>query len=277
MSCLFVVGLPIGNLQDITLRALEVLRKVKYVACEDTRSFKKLINYYKLGEKKLISLHKNNEKKRVNQILELLKKGNEVALVSESGTPLLSDPGAFLVKSVYENCIKIVPIPGVSALTCALSVSGIFLNKGFIFLGFLPRKVIEKEKLLINLPKDMPFVIFEAPHRFKRTLKELLKILGNRKCFLARELTKVYEELIWSDFETLLKREEFLGEITLIIMPEENDFLEKNSNKETLVFIENLKKEFQTLRAQGFKLKESVKLLAKKYKLSSKELYQLFS
>ncbi|MCS7278772.1 MAG: 16S rRNA (cytidine(1402)-2'-O)-methyltransferase [Thermodesulfobacteriaceae bacterium] len=278
MSCLFVVGLPIGNLKDITLRALEVLKRVRYVVCEDTRSFKKLINYYQLGEKNLISFYKNIEKKRIPKILELLKKGEEVALVSEAGTPLLSDPGALLVKEVYQNRIKIVPVPGVSALTCALSVSGIFLEKGFLFLGFLPRKKLEKIKLLSKVPIDLPLVIFEAPHRFKKTLKELLEILGNRKCFLARELTKIYEELTWSDFKSLLEREEFLGEITLIIMPEENSFLKTDLiNIKDGELLEVIKKEFELLKNQGFKLKERIKLLAQKYGLSSKELYQLFS
>lgn len=278
MSCLFVVGLPIGNLQDITLRALEVLKKVKYIACEDTRSFKKLINYYQLGVKKLVSLYKDNEKKRANKILELLKEGEEVALVSESGTPLLSDPGAFLVKKAYETGIKVVPIPGVSALTCALSVSGISLERGFHFLGFLPRKKSEKEKLLKTLPQSVPWVIFEAPHRFKKTLKELLDILGNRKCFLARELTKVHEELLWCDLKTLLEKDKFLGEITLIIIPNEKEAcLTKNYFLKEEVLLEKVKKEFIELKNQGFKLKESIKFLSKKYRIPSKKLYQLFS
>lgn len=278
MSCLFVVGLPIGNLKDITLRALEVLKRVRYVVCEDTRSFKKLINYYQLGEKNLISFYKNTEKKRIPKILELLKKGEEVALVSEAGTPLLSDPGALLVREVYQNRIKIVPVPGVSALTCALSVSGIFLEKGFLFLGFLPRKKSEKIKLLSKVSVDLPLVIFEAPHRFKKTLRELLEILGNRKCFLARELTKIYEELTWSDFKSLLEREEFLGEITLIIMPEKNSFSKTDFiNIKNGELLEVIKKEFELLKSQGFRLKERIKLLAQKYGLSSKELYRLFS
>ncbi|RKX59885.1 MAG: 16S rRNA (cytidine(1402)-2'-O)-methyltransferase, partial [Thermodesulfobacteriota bacterium] len=157
------------------------------------------------------------------------------------------------------------------ALTCALSVSGIVLNKGFIFLGFLPRKKVEQKKLLEKLPSEFPLVFFESPHRIKRTLKNLLEILGNRKCFLARELTKIHEELLWSDLETLSQREEFIGEITLIIMPEDT------SKKEKTEIIEkemNLKKEIEKLKNQGLKDKEIAKNLAQKFKISAKEIYK---
>ncbi|PMP93715.1 MAG: 16S rRNA (cytidine(1402)-2'-O)-methyltransferase, partial [Thermodesulfobacterium geofontis] len=204
---LYVVALPIGNLKDITFRALEVLKSVEYIVCEDTRSFKKLINHYQLGEKKLISFYKDVEKKKTEKLIEILEKGEDVALVSEAGTPGISDPGANLIKLAYERKIKVIPIPGVSALTCALSVSGINLNKGFIFLGFLPRKKAEQKEILENLPKDLPFIIFEAPHRISKTLKNLLEILGNRNCFLARELTKMHEELLWTTLKDLSQRE----------------------------------------------------------------------
>ncbi|RLG11156.1 16S rRNA (cytidine(1402)-2'-O)-methyltransferase [Candidatus Pacearchaeota archaeon] len=268
---LFVVSLPIGNLKDITLRALEVLKETKYITCEDTRSLRKILNYYQLKGKKLISLYKDIEKERVDKVIKILLSGKDVVLVSEAGTPLISDPGAYLVKEAYNQRIKIVPIPGASALTCALSVSGIVLNKGFIFLGFLPRKKVEQKKLLERLPSEFPLVFFESPHRIKKTLKNLLEILGNRKCFLARELTKIHEELLWSDLETLSQREEFVGEITLIIMPEDT------SKKEKTEIIEkemNLKKEIEKLKNQGLKDKEIAKNLAQKFKISAKEIYK---
>ncbi|PMP66234.1 MAG: 16S rRNA (cytidine(1402)-2'-O)-methyltransferase [Thermodesulfobacterium geofontis] len=263
---LYVVALPIGNLKDITFRALEVLKSVEYIVCEDTRSFKKLINHYQLGEKKLISFYKDVEKKKTEKLIEILEKGEDVALVSEAGTPGISDPGANLIKLAYERKIKVIPIPGVSALTCALSVSGINLNKGFIFLGFLPRKKAEQKEILENLPKDLPFIIFEAPHRISKTLKNLLEILGNRNCFLARELTKMHEELLWTTLKDLSQREEFLGEITLIIMPEDKEFAEK-------VDLQKIKNEVEELKAKGLKVKEIAKSLAKKYNLSAKFLY----
>ncbi|MDF2954139.1 MAG: 16S rRNA C1402methylase RsmI [Thermodesulfobacterium sp.] len=265
---LYVIALPIGNLKDITLRALEVLKSVKYIACEDTRSLKKLINYYQLGTKKLISLYKDVEKKKTEKILALLEKGSDVAFVSEAGTPVISDPGAYLIRLAHERGIKVIPVPGVSALTCALSVSGISLDKGFIFLGFLPRKKSEQKEILEKLPKDLPIVIFEAPHRMSKTLKNLLEILGNRKCFLARELTKIHEELLWTDLKNLSEREEFLGEITLIIMPE-------NQKKIQEIDWQIIKNEIKKLKSQGLKSKEVAKILAKKYNLSAKILYNL--
>ncbi|MBO8144573.1 MAG: 16S rRNA (cytidine(1402)-2'-O)-methyltransferase [Thermodesulfobacterium sp.] len=265
---LYVISLPIGNLKDITFRALEVLKSVEYVACEDTRSFKKLINHYQLGKKKLISLYKDVEKKKEKKLIEFLETGKDIALVSEAGTPGISDPGSSLIKLAYEREIKIVPIPGVSALTCALSVSGISLDKGFVFLGFLPRKKSEQKEVLEKLPKDLPIIIFEAPHRMSKTLKNLLEILGNRKCFLARELTKIHEELLWTDLKNLSEREEFLGEITLIIMPE-------NQKKIQEIDWQKIKKEAKKLKSQGLKNREIAKTLAKKYNLSAKILYNL--
>ena len=263
---LYVVGVPIGNLGDITLRALEILKNVEIIASEDTRSVKKLLTHYGCGPKKLISLYKDVEIERSHKVLKLLEEGKDVALTSEAGCPLISDPGAYLVREAHKRGIKVVPIPGVSALTCALSASGVDLSFGFLFLGFLPRKKAEQRKVLENLPKNLPIVIFESPHRISKTLKNLLESLGNRKCFLARELTKMHEELLWTDLKTLSERESFLGEITLIIMPEET------IKKEGISF-ETVQKEANKLREKGLKLKEIVKILSKKYNVSSKNLY----
>ena len=265
---LYIVSLPIGNLKDITLRALEVLKSVKYIVCEDTRSLKKLINYYQFGTKKTISLYKGIEKKKAEKVLALIEKGLDVAFVSEAGTPGISDPGAYLIRLAHERGIKVISVPGASALTCALSVSGINLDKGFIFLGFLPRKKSEQKEILENLPKNLPIVIFEAPHRMSKTIKTLLEILGNRKCFLARELTKIHEELLWTDLKSLSEREKFLGEITFIIMPENQEKVQK-------VDWQIIKNEIKKLKSQGLKSKEIAKILAKKYNLSAKILYNL--
>ncbi len=264
---LYVVSLPIGNLKDITLRALEILKNIKFIACEDTRSLKKILNYYKCESKKLISLYRDVEKKKSEKILELLKRGEDVVLVSEAGTPGISDPGAYIINLAHKNRIKIEPIPGPSAITCALSVSGIVLDRGFIFLGFLPKKLEEQKNLLSNLPNNFPIILFISPHQMKKTLKNLLKILGNRECFLARELTKLHEELLWTNLEELEKRENFLGEITLIIMPE------KILDKELKINWDILKKEVQRLKSQGFKTKEMSKCLSKKFNLPLKIVY----
>lgn len=267
---LYVVALPIGNLKDITLRALEVLKEVDLVLTEDTRSFKKLLNFYQLPKKELLSFYKEVEAQKEEKVITLLKEGKKIALCSEAGTPLISDPGARLIRRAHLEGIKVEPVPGPSSLTAALSVSGLDLSKGFIFLGFLPKKEKEIEKRLKSLPTELPLVIFLPPHRFTKTIKILRKILGERTAFLARELTKLHEELIWAKLSELENKESLRGEITLIIEGEEvKPEPEKPSEKELL-------EEFKELTKQGLKLKEIAKLLSKKYGLSAKELYQRF-
>ncbi|HCE80331.1 MAG TPA: 16S rRNA (cytidine(1402)-2'-O)-methyltransferase, partial [Thermodesulfobacterium commune] len=249
---LYVVGVPIGNLGDITLRALEILKNTEIIVSEDTRSIRKLLTHYGCGPKKLISLYKDVEVERTHKVLKLLEEGKEVVLTSEAGCPLISDPGAYLVREAHRRGIKIVPVPGVSALTCALSASGVDLSSGFIFLGFLPRKKTEQKKVLENLPENFPLIIFESPHRMEKTAKNLLEILGNRECFLARELTKFHEELTWTDLQTLANREKFLGEITLIILPQPKTE-EKPLVKKKLA---GIKKRIKELKKEGLKPKE---------------------
>lgn len=272
---LYVVGLPIGNLKDITLRALEVLKQVNIVVCEDTRSIRKLLTYYGCGSKKLISLYKGVELERSAKVITLLEEGNEIALVSEAGSPLIFDPGAYLVYEAHKKGIKVIPIPGASALCCALSVSGIDLKKGFIFLGFLPRSKTEQKEILKHLTSDLPLVIFESPHRMAKTVKNLLEILGNRECFLARELTKMHEELLWTDLLALSKRENFIGEITLIVMPEQKEKKEKSQTSSRPRFGLTIKRRIKELRAQQLKPREIAKLIAKEFNLPAKDVYSL--
>ncbi|MDN5380468.1 MULTISPECIES: 16S rRNA (cytidine(1402)-2'-O)-methyltransferase [Thermodesulfobacterium] len=270
---LYVVGVPIGNLGDITLRALEVLKNTEIIVSEDTRSIRKLLTHYGCGPKKLISLYKDVEVERTHKVLKLLEEGKEVVLTSEAGCPLISDPGAYLVREAHRRGIKIVPVPGVSALTCALSASGVDLSSGFIFLGFLPRKKTEQKKVLENLPENFPLIIFESPHRMEKTAKNLLEILGNRECFLARELTKFHEELTWTDLQTLANREKFLGEITLIILPQPKTE-EKPLVKKKLA---GIKKRIKELKKEGLKPKEMAKIIAEEYNIPVKEVYQLIA
>ncbi len=268
---LYVVALPIGNLKDITLRALEVLKEVDIVLTEDTRSFKKLERAYQLPKKELISFYKEVEAEKEEKIIKLLKEGKKIALCSEAGTPLLSDPGARLVKRAHLEGIKVEPVPGASAITAALSASGIDLSEGFIFLGFLPRKEREIKEKLDKLPKNMPLVIFIPPHRFAKTLEMLLKILGDRSAFFAREITKMHEELLFTSLSELAKRENLKGEITLIIEGKE----EKKRASYNLNLNKNIKKEIETLLKEGLKSKEISRELSKKYGVSSKEIYRL--
>lgn len=267
LGSLYVVALPIGNLQDITLRAIEVLKSVDLILTEDTRSFKKIERAYQIPSKKVVSFYKDVESNREEQIIEWLKAGKKIALCSEAGTPLLSDPGGKLIKRLYKEGIKVIPIPGASSLTTALSVSPIDLSHGFIFLGFLPRKESEVKAKLESLPPDMPFVLFIPPHRFKKTLNLLLKYLGEREVFLARELTKLHEELLYTPLSKLINREKIKGEITLIVGPA---LEERNLEK---VDLEEVKQEINKLKSSKLKPKEIVKILKKKYKISSKDLY----
>jgi 16S rRNA (cytidine1402-2'-O)-methyltransferase len=193
---LYVVATPIGNLKDVTLRALDVLKEVDVIAAEDTRVTSRLLNHYGITARKLIALHEHNEQRSVPRVLALLEGGSSVALTSDAGTPAFSDPGARLIKAVREAGHPVVPIPGPNAAATALSASGL-AGPQFVFYGFLPAKTGERQKALHALAA-YPFmlVFYEAPHRVMETVRDLSEILGgNRKLVIARELTKLFESV----------------------------------------------------------------------------------
>ncbi|HEY3135201.1 MAG TPA: 16S rRNA (cytidine(1402)-2'-O)-methyltransferase [Blastocatellia bacterium] len=214
---LYLVATPIGNLEDITLRALRVLKEVELIACEDTRHTRKLLAHYQIS-KPSISYHEHNETERSAELIARLEAGTNIALVSDAGTPLISDPGFRLVREAIDGGIQVVPIPGASALVAALSASGLPANE-FTFVGFLPaRRSARREKLkeLANLKSTL--VLYEAPHRIKETIADALAALGDRDCVLARELTKIHEQFVrapLSEIEIAQAR----GEMVLIIGP----------------------------------------------------------
>lgn len=214
---LYVVGTPIGNLEDITLRALKILKEVDAIICEDTK--KSLIILEKYGIKKnLLSYYKPKEKEKSEKILEMLEKGKNLALITDAGTPLISDPGAIIVSEAHKRNIKVVSVPGPSSVTSALSVSG-FIGDRFIFEGFLPKKRGEIEKRL-SLIKELPHtLVFFIPGRdLRNNLEFILKYLGNRKVCIARELTKYFEEIKIGYIEDILKYPgEIKGEVTLVV------------------------------------------------------------
>lgn len=218
---LFIVPTPIGNLEDITLRAIRILKEVDLIAAEDTRHTQKLLNHYEI-QTPLISYYREKEAQRGAEIIDILKKGQDVALVSDAGTPAISDPGAVLVQYAHENDIKIVPLPGPSALTTALSAAG-FGYTEFLFLGFLPSKKNQRRKSLSALfNSSYPLVLYESPHRISSLLEDAFNIFGNRQTFWARELTKKFEDLQRSDLQTLLERASSgknRGEFVFIICP----------------------------------------------------------
>lgn len=218
MSTLYLVATPIGNLGDITLRAIETLKQVSLIAAEDTRITQKLLNHYQI-QNRLISLYDQNESRRIPLLLEALQQG-DVALVSDSGTPALNDPGFELVNAAIQAGHKVSPIPGPCAPIAALVASGLPTDH-FLYLGFLPRKSSEL-KIAIEKVSSLPYtlVILEAPHRLIKTLTVLLQILGNRRVVVARELTKLYEEFWRGGLEQAIQHfsnNQPRGEITLLI------------------------------------------------------------
>ena len=217
---LYVCGTPIGNLQDITIRALDVFRNVDLIAAEDTRRTRKLLAHFEIPTK-TISYHEHNEFSRAPQLIEMIKEGKQVALVTDAGMPGISDPGAHLVDCALSNNLKVVSIPGPSAVITALSVSG-FSADEFTFVGFLPRKGKRREEALESLAQETRVaVIYESPYRLTRTLSDLVPVLGgDRKVVVTRELTKLHEEIIKGTLEEV--REEFSqrtvkGEITIVV------------------------------------------------------------
>ena len=220
-GCLYVVGTPIGNLEDITLRALRILKEVDLIACEDTRHTQKLLQHYDI-QKHLVSYHEHNELTRSPELLIKLEQGAKIALVSDAGMPLVSDPGYRLVTLCLRHKIPVVPIPGPSALLAALTACGL-PSEVFLFFGFLPARTGERRRALERLRlEDRTIILYEAPHRVEESVADALEILGDRAACLAREVTKVHEEFRRAKLSSLLeslKEKPVKGEITLLIGP----------------------------------------------------------
>ncbi|MBL7130314.1 MAG: 16S rRNA (cytidine(1402)-2'-O)-methyltransferase [Candidatus Omnitrophica bacterium] len=216
---LYIVATPIGNLADITLRALDVLRSVDLIACEDTRQTKKLLSRYQI-KKPLTSYYEHNKLSKGDYLIRLLKEGKTIALVSDSGTPGISDPGFHIVKLALENSIRVSPIPGACALTTALSVSGIPANR-FIFEGFLPIKAGPRKKKLLELSRHKKtIVLYESPYRFLRLLDEIKEVFGEIELTIAREVTKKFEEIKKGKIDFIIEyynNKKIKGEFVLIL------------------------------------------------------------
>jgi len=216
---LYIVSTPIGNREDITLRALRILKEVDLIAAEDTRHTSLLLRHYGI-QKPLTSHFEGNELKKRDFILSKLKKGDRIALVSDAGTPGISDPGFRLIQTAIENQIAVVPIPGPSAVIAALSVSGL-ASDAFLFKGFLPHKMKKRRDLLKELEDVRETLIFyESPHRISETIRDIYEVLGDREIVLTRELTKVYEEILRgkvSEIQNQTADRQLKGEITLVI------------------------------------------------------------
>ena len=216
LNALYIVSTPIGNLEDMTMRALEVLRGSDIILCEDTRRSIKLLNHYKI-KKKLISYHKFNEKKQTLNIIEYINQGKILSLVSDAGTPLLSDPGRILINHCIKNKIDIIPIPGVSSITTALSVSG--FDDKFIFYGFLPKTEGETSRVLSKLSAhEYTQIFFVSAQKINMYLKKFREFFGGRKIMIAKELTKIHESFYRNEIDKIrLFDKKLKGELTIVI------------------------------------------------------------
>ena len=268
---LYIVATPIGNLEDITLRALKILKEVDLIAAEDTRQTLKLLNHYEIN-KPLISYHRHNEDVKSDILIEKLKNGENIALVSDAGTPGICDPGEEVIKKAIDENIEVIPIPGACAMINALICSGIS-TKEFEFLGFLPlNKKLRKEKMDEIKNSNKTVIIYEAPHKMKSTLEDLKEILGNRNIVLARELTKIHEEFIRKNIDELLKNIDSLkGEMILII--EKNSEVKTDENKLNIL---SLDEHYKFYEKQGLNKKEIIKKIAKDRNLNKNEIYMYF-
>lgn len=265
---LYLVPVPIGNLRDITLRALEILQKVEIIAAEDTRITRSLLSHYQIKSGRLISLHKYNEKKRIPEILELLEQGKDIAVVSDAGSPGISDPASLLVQEAIDHQINIIPLPGATAIIPALTASG-FNTESFLFLGFLPlTNKHRKEKLALIKNSIHTVILYEAPHRIKRTLTELSEYIDNRRICLAREITKIYEEFIRGNIQDIITNFNIKEKGEFVIVIEGNMRSEQIDRTEINQYIEEL-------LGQGLSSKTIAQMVANRFRISANSAYSM--
>ena len=267
---LYVVATPIGNLEDISFRALRVLWEVDLIAAEDTRRTAKLLQHYSIRTP-TTSFHAHNEKRKQALLLNKLNKNQSIALVSDAGTPTISDPGALIVDAATESGIRVEVIPGPSAVITAISASGL-LSGAFTFVGFPPSRLKDRISWLNELEKDdRAIVFFESPHRIRTTLEQMQHIMSDRNIVIAREMTKIHEELVKGPISEVLSslKAKVKGEITVVISPRSKS-LKKNSPPTT----EQIWKEFRHLTEQiGLGKRASISRIAKSYNMKSRDIY----
>ena len=268
---LYVVATPIGNLEDVTLRALRVLREVSLIAAEDTRRTARLLQHYSISTR-TTSLHEHNERAKTPSLIARLVAGESIALVSDAGTPVVSDPGTHLVAQAHAAGIRVEPVPGPSAALAALSASGLPARE-FVFAGFPPNRSKARQTWLRDLAKDTRVLIFyEAPHRIRRTLEDMLQAFGDRRVVLGRELTKVHEELVVRPITEHLHGEfEERGEFTLIVEGQT-----KADEPTVSPEVDVVASDFGLLtNSGGFNRREAIRSLALRYGISTREVFAL--
>lgn len=272
---LYLVPTPIGNLEDMSFRAIRLLKEAALIAAEDTRNTKKLCNYFEI-KTPIVSYHEHNKESSGGKLVEKLKEGAKIALVSDAGMPTISDPGYELVTSALDQGLTVVPLPGANAALTALIASGL-PSQPFYFFGFLNRQRREKKKELELLKKQSATIIFyESPHRLKETLGAMLEILGNRRIVLCRELTKKYEEFIRGTIEeatSWANQGEIRGEFCLIVEGAEDQEEKKENWWENLTLEEHVK---HYIQVKNIPSKEAIKLTAKDRGMQKRDVYQAF-
>ena len=270
---LYVIATPIGNLEDITLRALRLLGEVDLIACEDTRHTRKLLAHYRIS-KPTLSYHEHNEHERAPELIDKLKSGMSIALVSDAGTPLVSDPGYALVQEAIAQGIQVVPVPGAAAFVAALAAAGLATGE-FYFAGFLPSKPSQRRARLAGLTGvNATLVFYEAPHRIKETLADARAVLGNRQCAVARELTKLHEEFLRGALDEVreaLQQRDVRGEIVLLVGPPSEDAAEAVDQESLGSIAEQVA---ALMRAEKLDQKTALKRVARARRLSKSEAYR---
>ena len=268
---LYLVGTPIGNLNDISPRAINILANVSLIACEDTRQTRKIMNKFSISNN-LVSFNKENSLKKISNLINYLKAGKSIALVSDAGMPGICDPGENLVRQVKSQGYDVICIPGACAAITALVSSGMPSSK-FVFEGFLPKKKVDREKILFEISKnEKTTIVYESPHRLKKFLRELLDFCGaEREILVARELTKKFEEHVVNRIDSTIdffKDKEVIGEITIVIRGIHKD-------KNEAINKSDLKKDLNELTKAGLSLSAASKYLAKKYGIKKNIIYNL--
>lgn len=270
-NALYVAATPIGNLSDITFRAVQILSEADYVICEDSRVTSKLLSCYNITEKKMIVYNDHCGLEVREKILNLLIQGASAVLVSDAGTPLISDPGHKLVQYLRQYGRKVIPLPGASAVTSALCASGLACDN-FLFLGFLPTTKIQRNNLLKSLPKNFTAVFFESANRVEASLEGILETLGNRRVALARELTKLHEDIISDEVKNV---QEFFANNPHKLRGEFVVIVEKIARDEKSLSEEELADEIKKALKAGFSVKDLSQNLAEIYDLNKKDIYKI--
>ena len=271
---LYLVATPIGNLEDITIRAINILKEVDLIAAEDTRHTLKLLNHYEIS-KPLISYHRHNEDVKSDILIRKLLTGQNIAIVTDAGTPGISDPGEEIVKEAIKNEIDVIPIPGACALTNALIASGLN-TKEFAFYGFLPLNKKNRNSIFERLKKeDKTIILYEAPHKLVKTLEDILESVGDVSCVLAKELTKIHEEFIRGSISAIIKKlnekDCIKGEYIILL-----ELIHNNSDSENKIMDKSIEEQYEIYKRQGMTKKDIIKQIAKNKNVHKNEIYKIF-